>query len=203
MNNEEIKNLIKNSIIFSSIDNLDINNAKYHHNSSYKNASNICKYGILSLKDLNKYGLRNDSEETLKKLDDISSHANGINSVSLSVVGLDDLYKDELVYDPYELDVVDFLVSNDITARRYSVNYGNEYLCNESISNKYIKSLDIRLLKLIQSNKCNLNDLIDYYNYLIDISKTLLDTNIPIRESSYDSIELNKKVLANKTYIKL
>lgn len=105
----------------------DVFNAKYHHNTDYKHASLICKYGILTLDDLNHQGIRNDSNEFLKIMSDTESHVNGKNAVSLSVVGLKDLYPKEDEYNPFSPNLVDFLITSDIKASRASIHYGNEF----------------------------------------------------------------------------
>ena len=137
----------------------EVFNAKYHHNTDYKDASSICKYGILTLEDLNRQGIRNDSDEFLKIMSDTESHVNGKNAVSLCVVGLKDLYPNEDEYNPFSPNLVDFLVTSDIKVSRSSIHYGNEFLSFHSIKKEELKSIDIRLLKLIQTKKMY----IDYY----------------------------------------
>ena len=66
----------------------NVDDAKYHHNASYKDARFIIKYGILSMEEINKLGIKSYSEEDLNLMDDIESHVNGKDGVSLSIVGL-------------------------------------------------------------------------------------------------------------------
>ena len=80
----------------------NVTDAKYHHNTQYLLTKSIIRYGILSLEELNKLGIRNYTNDTLKVLDDIESHINGKTGISLSIVGLTDLYHDEEEYDPYD-----------------------------------------------------------------------------------------------------
>lgn len=180
-------------------------NDRYHHNSSYKDASSICKHGILSMQKLNDLGITNYTKEFLDKMNDIESHINGKDKVSLSVVGLSDLYKDEFEYNPYNPNFVDFVVSNEIKARRSNFHYGNEFLA-DSINIDKIKSVDIRILQLIdeiKSDSKNIQDIIDKYNYLKDIGKAIKQFNldIPLREMSsnfdidIDKLSNNPKVL--------
>ena len=42
-----------------------VNNARYHHNTSYKHAPSITKNGILSLKNINDLGIEKYSKERL------------------------------------------------------------------------------------------------------------------------------------------
>lgn len=181
-----------------------VNDAKYHHNTAYCDAASVCEHGILSLRDLNKLGIKNYSEELLQKMDDIESHVNGNSAVSLSVVGLDDLYLDEYEYDPYMPNLVDFLVSSEVQAGRTATHYGNEFLSYKSIENDKLKSVDIRMLKLVEliengysSNKYSTQSAIEKYNYLKNIALTMkkLQLDIPLREMSYQdnsSMDIDK-----------
>ena len=173
----------------------DVFNAKYHHNTDYKDASLICKYGILTLDDLNHQGIRNDSNEFLKIMSDTESHVNGKNAVSLSVVGLKDLYPKEDEYNPFSPNLVDFLITSDLSTSRSSINYGNEFLIFHSIKKEELRSIDIRLLKLIQIKKLYTNystilSVLKKYNYLrkiaIEMQKQRLC--IPLREMSETGI---------------
>lgn len=199
-----IKEIINNSKNGKAI----INNARYHHNTAYYNASSICIHGILNLKKLNKLGIQNHSIEDLKKLSDTESHINGTTAISLSVTGLKDLYIDEFEYDPYVPDQIDFLISSEIQAIRTTTNYGNEFLSFKSININEIKSIDIRLLTLIEIAQLNklpksisIQNLIEKYNNLKEIALTLkkYNINIPIREMSYQEnslIDINKIITA-------
>ena len=82
-----------------AIKNIDDNAYQYHHNTAYEYAPSIIKYGILSIEELNSLGIRSYSKDYLKFIDDIESHVNGKDGISLSVTGLTDLYKDEDEYD--------------------------------------------------------------------------------------------------------
>ncbi len=184
----------------------EVQDAKYHHNTSYDTAVSICKYGILTLDDLNKLGIRNDSKRKLEIMGDIESHANGIDSVSLSVVGLDDLYPNEDEYNPFSPYLVDFLVTSNIKASRTSIRYGNEFLCRRSINKKELRSVDIRLLKLIELGKKRsdfefISNIIKNYNYLLGIASELntQGLDIPLREMSESSIfELDAEKLLSQ-----
>lgn len=163
----------------------------YHHNSEYKDAPSICSHGILSLKELNKKGITNYSETVLKTMDDIESHVNGNDSISLSRVGLDDLYENELEYNPYSPNLVDFIVSDKVKARRSSIHYGNEYLIHERIELDKLMAIDIRLLKLLEQRKTNISEdfikkVIEKFNYLKDIAIAMKQSklDIPLREKS-------------------
>ena len=179
-----------------------IDNAKFHHNTSYKNAPSICKYGILTLSDLKKIGIDNYSESFLNILNDTESHVNGIHSVSLSIPGLKDIRHDEFEYNPFLEDKVDFLIDSNVHALRSSTHYGNEYLVNRSILTSEIKSIDIRLLYLIEKklNDNDIQELVNKYNYLREISKVLVKDNLKIslREMSFsDNFSIDSDELSS------
>ena len=184
----------------------EIIDAKYHHNTAYKDAVSICKYGILTLADMNARGIRKDSTEFLKIMGDTDSHVNGNNCVSLAIVGLDDIYPNEEEYNPFSPNLVDFLVSSNIKASRSSIHYGNEFLSCGSIMRDSLKSIDTRLLKLLCQNKSYMSDssiqtIIQKYNYLraiaLEIKKQKLE--LPLREMSESNIfELNQEKLVNQ-----
>lgn len=128
-------------------------------------------------------------------MDDTDSHVNGIDSISLSVVGLTDLYRDEFEYDPYNPTQVDFNISSDVKAHRLTTHYGNEFLCNDSISIDKLRSVDIRLLELIKLSEkgYSIRDIIDKYNCLKDIALAIKQSNldIPFREMSSDNLTMD------------
>ena len=128
-NDKAISNYIMNKLHSSRIKLSTFPNAKFHHNTSYKNAPLVCKHGILTLLDLNSLGIRNYSKEILEKLDDVESHINGNSGVSLAIVGLKDLYDGEDEYDPFDYTKIDFTLDNSVIAYRNSYHYGNEYMC--------------------------------------------------------------------------
>lgn len=193
-----IRDLINNI----RLGNESVNNAKYHHNSSYKNAPSICKNGILTIKDLERLKIEEYSKEVLEKMSDIESHANGNDCISLAVVGLNDLYPHEDVYDPFNSISVDFLVTSDLPASRYSINYGNEYLSHESIGIDKLRAVDVRILKLIyllSNNAETIKEVVDCYNYLRNIALAMKNSqlDIPLREMSYkDGFAMDKDKLS-------
>lgn len=177
----------------------EVKNAKFHHNTNYEKAANILRYGILPLRELNRLGLRHDSEEFLELMDDIESHINGIDGVSLFVTGLDDTDPDKLIFNSKSNSHVDFLVTSDIIAGRCGSNYDDEYICRRPITPDLLRAMDIRLLsyakEVIQhsNNNKNVNGLIERYNYLKEIALTLKETGlgIPFREVSDDNSVLD------------
>lgn len=181
---EYIKSIINDTKIETSSTIKD----RYHHNTSYENALSILNNGILTIRDIKRLNIKEYSLEYLNKMSDTESHINGIDKVSLSVVGLTDLYDDEFEYDPFMPFRVDFIVSNDIKAYRSTLNYGNEFL-SDSISKDKLIFIDVRILKLIDNNSDNIEDIIEKYNYLRDISLAIKQNNmsLPLREMSLDN----------------
>ena len=168
----------------------NVDNAKYHHNAPYKDAPLIIKYGVLSMENINKFGIRSYSEDDLILMDDRESHVNGRNGVSLSIVGLTDLYAGEEEYDPFTTEMIDFLIDNNIRAFRSTIHYGNEFVSEGKITSDKIKSADIRLIKyihdLLKKGRGNIEDAVNKYNNLILMSKEIINSNkdIQIREMS-------------------
>lgn len=205
---EYLKNTLHEIKIGTSI----ITNAKYHHNSDYCDAPSICQYGILTMKDLAKLKIKNYNDEFLQKMNDIESHVNGNDAVSLAVTGLQDLYPNEFEYNPINPYKVDFLVSSDIIAGRSSINYGNEFLSYKSIEPNQFKSIDIRLLKLIelieQSRQYDtIENIIKKYNWLKIIALTMKEYNldIPLREMSHENhfdVDIDKLSSSPKLILK-
>lgn len=207
LSENEVLEYVEDNIINSRFTGKVTENAKYHHNTDYKDAASICRHGILTFEDLNKYGVRNDSNNILDIMSDTESHVNGNNSVSLSIVGLNDLYPDEYEYDPFSPNLVDFLVTSDLRASRISIHYGNEFLSYRSINKSELASLDIRLLQYIKLRKKHLKytsikSVLQKYNHLIDISREIgkQNLNIPLREMSEDTIfEIDSMKMANQS----
>ncbi|MBE6161563.1 MAG: hypothetical protein E7158_05055 [Firmicutes bacterium] len=198
----DIKDILEDCLIKNVI----IDDYLYHHNVSYNNTPSVVQNGILSLREQNKRGITNYSDEILKKLDDTSSHINGIDGISLSIVGLDDLYKNEEEYDPFNSSYVDILISKDVDAMRNSKHYGNEFIARKIILPDKFRSVDIRILMYIKEllnkndiTQKDINELTNKYNCLRKIANELVLTGnlVPIREMSYDNILLDTYKLSN------
>lgn len=195
---------IKDTINSSKTGQVAVDKARYHHNTKYCDATSVCHHGILTMSDLKNIGIKNYNEDFFQKMDDIESHINGIGAVSLSVVGLHDLYDGEEEYNPFTPSQVDFLVSSEIKTGRFAVHYGNEFLSQESIGVDKLRSIDIRLLKLIEviesgysSGSYTIQSAIEKYNYLREVALTMkrIQLDIPLREMSYHqnhSMDVNK-----------
>lgn len=183
-----------------------LENTKYHHNSSYADAPDICKYGILSIQELNKRGIKTFSKKLLKSMKDTNYHINGIEGISLAVVELDKLsHTKNEYYNPFDHRFVDFLVSSEVKAIKNTTHYENEFITKDSIITlDKLKSVDIRLLHLLEKYRKKVRNkekgkgfmleiIIDDYNYLreiaINMKKSSLD--IPLREMSRE-IDLDK-----------
>lgn len=175
----------------------EVENAKYHHNTEYYKAASVIQCGILSLNYLNKLGIEKYSSKYLKIMNDTESHVNGVDGVSLAVVGLTDLRPDEEEYDPFCLSQVDFLVDSRVRAFRNSINYGNEFISSDMVGPENLRAIDIRLLEYIDLVEKNddiysqnnlLPKVIERYNCIGGIASTLeeMQLDIPIREMSFN-----------------
>ena len=138
------------------------------------------------------------SKEQLKIMDDTSSHINGINGVSLAVVGLKDLYRDEFEYDPFDDSKLDIIVDTSLHARRTSTNYGNEYIADGNIDVSYIRAIDIRLEECINKvlnteDEKIIIEMVERFNYLIEIASSLINSNILLREASFEQYKVLDK----------
>ena len=184
-----------------AIKNIDDNAYQYHHNTAYEYAPSIIKYGILSIEELNSLGIRSYSKDYLKFIDDIESHVNGKDGISLSVTGLTDLYKDEDEYDPCQSNIVDFLVDENIKTVRNTTHYGNEFISENKISNDRIVSADIRIINYInnlsEKDGKAIFSVINKYNQIIMMSKEILRHNrdMQMREMSEG---VNRKIDVEK-----
>lgn len=173
-----------------AIKNIDDNAYQYHHNTAYEYAPSIIEHGILSMMELNSLGIRSYSKEYLNFIDDIESHVNGKDGISLSVTGLTDLYKNEDEFDPCQSNIVDFLVDENIKTVRNTIHYGNEFISRDKITSDKIVSADIRIINYI--NNLSKKDgefifsAINKYNQIIMMSKEILrhNRNIQMREMS-------------------
>lgn len=192
-----------------------VNDAKFHHNTPYTKAPSLIRNNILSLEEQTKKRLKNFTEEELKLYDDMESHANGSSGISLAIVGLDDLSEDEMEYDPFGENQVDFLIQSDIKAMRNSVHYGNEFITFDQIEAEKFKAIDIRIAKYIdillkKGNEFDseaISTLVQRYNCLRNIAITLKQEglDVPIREMSYDncsSLDIEKVASSPKLVLK-
>lgn len=199
---------IKEQISGSCYKKCEIIEGKFHHNSSYFDALSILENGILSIKKQKELKIRDISEKQLKLLDDTTSHINGIDGISLAVMGLTDLYYNEEEYIPYNPNLIDCIISEDIKAVRNTEHYGNEYIAYSDIEVSKIKAIDTRLIKLIEITKNKdekfYKDLILKYNTILEMAK-YIKTNkmvIKLREMSNGSIlDINK--LSNMPILKI
>lgn len=202
---KNIKNYLEDILNSHRIKSKNIEDKLYHHNSSYKDGISIVKNGILSLKEMNNKKIIQLSKEQLELYDDTSSHINGSDGISLSIVGLTDLYRDEDEYNPFDSNKLDIIVSKEVQARRSSTHYGNEFIASKKISSKLVESIDVRLIKFLENIKheSDITKLIENYNHLLDIAKAIKEKglDISIREMSNENITLDAEKLSNSPKI--
>lgn len=200
---------IKDILNDSKIKPRTIDDAKYHHCTSYIDAASVLKYGILSMEDIKKLGIKEYTPELLEIMKDTESHINGIDSISLSVVGLNDLYQNEDEYNPYSPETVDFCIDSSIQVSRSTLHYGNEFLSKESITLDKIKTADIRLLEYInsmeKSSMYSIENLLKKYNCIKDIAMAikLSKKDISLREMSNSNITMDIDKLSSLPILSL
>lgn len=195
---ENVLNYILELLNIYKGETIKLENARYHHNTDYKDGKNVVENGILTLQSLSDKGLMELSKEQLKIMDDTSSHINGINGVSLAVVGLKDLYRDEFEYDPFDDSKLDIIVDTSLHARRTSTNYGNEYIADGDIDVSYIRAIDIRLEECLNKilnteDEKIIIEMVERFNYLIEIASSLINSNILLREASFEQYKVLDK----------
>ncbi len=173
---------------------VEVVNTEYHHCTLYGDGLSIVMNGILTLSELNRLGVKKYSNDQLKRLSIVDSHVNGIDGISLAVMGLKDLYDNEEEYCPYCNNRLDFLIDSRVHAHRIATNYGNEYISYENIENSMIKAIDIRLLCYIKEKENNIEKLtndeyikiIEKYNHIRSIANAIVKQKLDIimRENS-------------------
>lgn len=210
---KDILEYIKSIINDCSLKSYEVENVRYHHNTTYDDCKSVIENGILSLNELNNRGIKSFTKEQLKMMEDTNSHINGIDGISLSVVGLTDLYRDEDEYIPYNELMVDFIISSRIKACRFSKHYGNEFITKDTINPIDIKALDIRILKLLLKYENDLyrdekiEDIIKKFNILKEITNSmkLCKSNIILRENSKNNntiLDIDKLSVTPKIILK-
>lgn len=188
---EHVLDYVEESINSLLTEKIEVEDDKFHHNTKYKDVVSIIENGILSVSDLNKIGHEEYPDEVVESLSDIESHANGSESISLAVVGLTDLMPDEFEYDPFSEKQVDIVITSEIAARRFTTNYGNEFLSDESICADKFRAIDTRLLSFVQTIRektgdNSVSELLDSYNKLREMAMLIKqkELNVPLREMS-------------------
>ena len=145
LNEKEVYEYLRD--LFNSLkdENISCKLDVYHHNTSYENMESVILNGIHPLVEQKRLGIKDFSLEELKRLDDVTSHVNGNDGISLSKTNLDDLYPDEDVYNPYSDRNVDILIDG-INVHRNTTHYGNEFIHDGSILQDKFLMFDVELL---------------------------------------------------------
>lgn len=193
-----IEEFVRDMISSARIAPVIVENARYHHNTRYENAPFNIRNGLMSTNNLIKCGRISLPKETLWALENDEYSANGIDYISLSVVGLNDQYReDEWEYNPLKGSMPDILISSDIKTRRYWKNNFNEFLAEGIILPEKFRSVDTRLIKVCNnedkirvwsSREERINELKEMYNQLSEIALAMkeIGLDIPLREMSYE-----------------
>lgn len=199
---KEVLDYIKEMLNSFKMNKTDIEEDLFHHNTKYQYGISVLKNGILSLNDLNRLGINDYSNELLELMSDSESHVNGTNGISLSKVGLTDLYRDEDEYNPFSNTMLDILIDKNIKAPRNTIHYGNEFICENIIELDKFKSIDIRLLKYIENTESinslqDIKEIMNDYNDLIVISSLMKNMKLPLREMSNEAFDIDINKLSN------
>lgn len=168
--------------------NLDV----YHHNTDYEKMESIILHGIQPLAGLNSLKIKSFTPEQLRTFDDITSHINGNDGISLSKVDQDGAYSWENIFDPYSCNSVDIIIDG-IRAHRITTHYFNEFIHDGSIMPDKFIAFDIRILKLIDTVR-NKEDLkkIETIVQCVEALRAMVmamrkrGLNIPVREMSHE-----------------
>ena len=195
--------LIKENIYSCKGETRLVTDTKFHHETNIKNVPDVLKNGLLSKRESVKLeGRELTDKEKFIYSDDY--HVNGLDYISLSTVEDDfsKMYEWENLYDPFNTIDADIVISKDVKACRNTTNYYNEFLVNRKISTELFRSIDLRILKILDFNfgdedknkiENKIKLMIEYYNYLKYIALALKDNNldVPLREVSEELITLD------------
>lgn len=212
LESKEVLEYIRDMLLSSRIKSIDPKEYYYHHNTSYKNTISVIKYGILSKERLAKLEKTVLTERERNLFGDIEAHVNGYDYVSLSVVNLTDLYRDEDEYDPFNSNFTDILISKNIETHRSSTHYGNEFLSPHKVDSSNFRSVDLRILKLISTyerdmltNEMKIQNLINRYNYISEIAVALQNSEheIILREMTKENVTLDIDKIASNPKLEL
>jgi hypothetical protein len=162
----------------------------YHHNTGYEYMTSIITHGIQPLIGLNEFGIKHYTPEQLVIFNDVTSHINGSDGISLSKVDSEGAYPDEDIYNPYDSEFVDIII-NGIKSYRITTHYFNEFIHEGAIMPDKFLAFDIRILRLIENAKNKedfkkINTILRYVESLREMVMSMQKNGlyIPIREMS-------------------
>ena len=192
-NKDALFNLIKRNVAGCFLGSGDVFDNRYNCNVAIEDIPSVLRLGLLC-KD-KKVKICEGRELTKEEYAYYTSdhHVNGVDSISLSRMDIDfsKMYRDEDWYDASSGILANLVISNSVKASHVTHHFYNEFLAYDSIDPKYFEAIDVRVLRAYQSNKLDseefiIKNLLNQYNSLIDIAKTMkeLGINIPLRESS-------------------
>lgn len=206
---EDSYKIVRENIFSCRTQNIKIENFMYYHNTDYDLMEDVLKYGLLSKVEKSKItGIELTEHDLFMATDE--HYVNGKDNISLSK-DINDAYYNEDIYDHKQPSQLDILISNEVKAHRSTYNYANEYLASNSIPVSFFRSIDSRLLSILEcktnyeSKEERLTKIIKYYNYLLEIAKTMINENvtIPLREVSEEEVTLDKTKVIELPHIVL
>lgn len=215
VNMDDAYKLIKENIYCCKQETKIVTDIKFHHQTRLEDLPNILKNGILSKNELVKLeGRELTPSERFLFSDDY--HVNGFYGVSVSTdeVDLSKMGKNEFLYDYFDPENADIIISKNIKAARISTNYYNEFVVPNKISTDSFTAINLRILNIINKDfhykennnmENKIKKLIEKYNYLRCIALSLKDNNldIPLREVSGELIDLDIDKIIELPQLKL
>ena len=200
----ELEQFITEMLSGAKMHPISVENADYHHNTSYENAPFNIRHGLMSTTRLMNYGRISKTPEQLSALENDAASVNGIYEISLSKVGLTDQYReDEWEWEPRKGRCPDILIDSSIKTRRDYTNYFNEFLAEGIILPDKFRAIDVRILSVINGTDRTsswsdrdkkLEALREMYNQLSEMAIAMREKglDIPLREmSNEDNLALN------------
>ena len=214
-----IYQLIKEKLANCVVKNSMIIDTRLHHNAQYSSISSVIEYGLLSKRErarlIENRGLT--AEEEYRGNDPFCVCGNDCVSIANTDYELD-AYPNEDIYGIRD-DCVNIILDGNFDYARVTTNYADECLVNKIITPEHFTAFDIRLLKYMYLRPFylkleekemayleKLHRVVFDYNFIVDISKILLEKklNIPIREMSEDSPKvLSLEKVSTLPHIKL
>lgn len=187
-----VYSLVKENIYSCITSPVTVSDKKYHHRLPIKDVTSVLEYGLLSRRLKAELVEKRNLTQQEISIYSVAWHVNGVDSISLANIEELEILDDKELnpWDIYHSFFPDIIVSDKVEATKDTTNYTNEYLVKNKIPVELLKSIDIRILKIIDfptlSKRKKIKLLLEYYEYLRTIAIFLVDNNlsIPLREIS-------------------
>lgn len=203
-NHKEFEEFLKDVLLSCEIKSVIVNNASFHHNTSFSEAPGIIRHGILTARQRATLMGYNLTEHQIINYYDDDNYVSGLDCVSLSTPNFDyhELYKKPFIYDNRSCTRVDVVIDNSVKAYRNNNNCVNEYLVDGGIPPSLFRAIDIRILNCFNDSAFSnpniteeekMKQILSYYDSLKEIAKAVIESelNVPLREMSSKNITLD------------